>query len=150
MKNPAKSSPGKVGTAPQVKGIRETALYAEDLAGAEKFYSDVLGLPKISAIPGRMVVFRCAQDILLIFNPKATSIKPIPMGGGIIPLHGTLGAGHTAFLVSAPKLATWRKRFHKMEVQIESEVKWPNGARSIYFRDPAGNSLELVTPKLWT
>jgi hypothetical protein len=28
-------------------------------------------------------------------------------------------------------------------------VTWPNGALSIYFRDPAGNSIELVTPNIW-
>ena len=29
------------------------------------------------------------------------------------------------------------------------EVPWPEGGRSIYFRDPAGNSLELAPPTLW-
>jgi hypothetical protein len=32
---------------------------------------------------------------------------------------------------------------------IEKEFGWPRGGRSIYFRDPAGNSVELVTPGLW-
>ena len=27
--------------------------------------------------------------------------------------------------------------------------RWPNGARSIYVRDPAGNSLEFAEPALW-
>ena len=26
---------------------------------------------------------------------------------------------------------------------------WPGGGRSIYFRDPAGNCVELVTPGVW-
>ena len=34
-------------------------------------------------------------------------------------------------------------------VVIEKEVGWPKGGRSIYFRDPAGNSVELVTPGRW-
>ena len=32
---------------------------------------------------------------------------------------------------------------------IEQEVDWPRGGRSFYFRDPAGNSLELATPRIW-
>jgi hypothetical protein len=28
-------------------------------------------------------------------------------------------------------------------------VEWPGGGRSIYFRDPAGNSVELGTPAIW-
>ncbi len=34
-------------------------------------------------------------------------------------------------------------------IEIESEVHWPNGGRSIYFRDPAGNSLECAEAKIW-
>jgi catechol 2,3-dioxygenase-like lactoylglutathione lyase family enzyme len=34
-------------------------------------------------------------------------------------------------------------------VAIEQEMDWPRGGRSFYFRDPAGNSLELATPKIW-
>ena len=32
---------------------------------------------------------------------------------------------------------------------IEADFRWPNGARSLYFRDPAGNSVEIVDPGLW-
>jgi hypothetical protein len=28
-------------------------------------------------------------------------------------------------------------------------VVWPEGSTSIYFRDPDGHLLELVTPGLW-
>ncbi|MDZ4820644.1 MAG: glyoxalase, partial [Planctomycetota bacterium] len=27
---------------------------------------------------------------------------------------------------------------------------WPQGARSIYFRDPDGHLLELLTPGFWS
>ena len=32
----------------------------------------------------------------------------------------------------------------------EADFRWPTGARSIYFRDPAGNSLECAEPGLWS
>ena len=35
------------------------------------------------------------------------------------------------------------------EVPIELETDWPRGGHSLYFRDPAGNSVELITPGLW-
>jgi hypothetical protein len=28
-------------------------------------------------------------------------------------------------------------------------IEWPSGGRSIYFRDPAGNLVDLVTPGVW-
>jgi hypothetical protein len=34
-------------------------------------------------------------------------------------------------------------------VAVESDYTWPGGGRSLYFRDPAGNSLELGTPAIW-
>jgi hypothetical protein len=34
-------------------------------------------------------------------------------------------------------------------VPIEKEVAWPNGGQSLYFRDPAANLVELVTPGIW-
>ena len=37
----------------------------------------------------------------------------------------------------------------EQRVAIEREVDWPGGGFSLYFRDPAGNSLELATPRLW-
>ena len=33
--------------------------------------------------------------------------------------------------------------------KIESEVTWPGGGTSIYFRDPAGNCLELAPGRIW-
>jgi hypothetical protein len=34
-------------------------------------------------------------------------------------------------------------------VAIESEVSWPGGGRSLYVRDPAGNSLEFASADIW-
>ena len=46
-------------------------------------------------------------------------------------------------------LPRWREKLVAHGVAIEHEQGWENGAQSIYFRDPAGNSLELATPRLW-
>jgi hypothetical protein len=29
------------------------------------------------------------------------------------------------------------------------DFRWPQGSRSLYFRDPAGNDLELASSNLW-
>jgi hypothetical protein len=28
-------------------------------------------------------------------------------------------------------------------------VRWPRGGRSLYVRDPGGNSIELASPRIW-
>jgi len=138
-------SRGKPGTT----GVLETSLYVDDLQTAERFYGDILGLPKIFTVPGRQLVFRCEDSILLIFDPTHTERNQMTINGGAIPLHGTRGAGHMAFRVSKEQLNAWREHLRAKGVAIESEVSWPNGAHSIYFRDPAGNSLEFATPDIW-
>ena len=139
----------KVPPALRLGGVLETALYAEDLAAAERFYHGALGLEKVTAEAGRHVFFRCQGSILLIFNPARTSKERVVMNGGAIPLHGARGAGHAAFCVAKDEIPAWRERLRAAGIAIESEVTWPNGAHSIYFRDPAGNSLELATPDMW-
>jgi catechol 2,3-dioxygenase-like lactoylglutathione lyase family enzyme len=47
------------------------------------------------------------------------------------------------------EIAAWRERLAENGVPLEAEVRWPNGGHSLYFRDPAGNSVELVTPRTW-
>jgi catechol 2,3-dioxygenase-like lactoylglutathione lyase family enzyme len=134
---------------PRLSGVLETAVYVDDLDKAERFYAGVLGLPKIFTQPGRLLAFRSHESILLVFDPAQTEREQIMVNGGMVPLHGTHGAGHVAFRVRENEIAPWRRHLHSSGVKIESEVTWPSGARSIYFRDPAGNSLELATPNMW-
>jgi len=134
---------------PGTSGVLETTLYVDNLQTAEHFYGNILGLPKIFTVPGRQLVFRCEESILLIFDPTHTERNQMTINGGAIPLHGARGAGHMAFRVSKEQLNAWREHLRAKGVAIESEVSWPNGAHSIYFRDPAGNSIEFATPDIW-
>jgi catechol 2,3-dioxygenase-like lactoylglutathione lyase family enzyme len=66
-----------------------------------------------------------------------------------VPPHGTTGDGHLCFAATAAEIDAWRKRLGEAGVAIEAEVEWPKGGRSIYFRDPSGNSLEFAEPRIW-
>lgn len=133
---------------PQIGGVLEAALYAEDLDAARAFYGDVMGLPELVRVDGRHVFFRAGATILLIFNPKATQAPP---GNPALPVppHGATGQGHLCFAAEADDIALWVRRLTAAGHDIEADFCWPNGARSIYFRDPAGNSLEIAEPRLW-
>ncbi|RWX76803.1 glyoxalase/bleomycin resistance/extradiol dioxygenase family protein [Neorhizobium lilium] len=131
-----------------IQGILETALYVDDLNAAEAFYGDLLGLEKVLRADNRHVFFRCGPGILLVFNPEET-IKPPPTDALPVPSHGTNGPGHVCFRLSGDEIDVLMERLNKAGITIESDFRWPNGARSIYFRDPAGNSIECAEPKLW-
>lgn len=133
----------------ETRGILETTLCLRDLAAAEVFYRDVVGLTVYSVEPGRHVFFRCESSMFLIFNPDAVRADRVLVNGVALPNHGTEGAGHVAFRVRDGELPEWRDRLRRHGVTIEAEVDWPNGGRSLYFRDPGGNSVELATSRLW-
>lgn len=125
-------------------GVLETALYADDLHKAEVFYSTVLELELDSKEDGRHLFFKCGQAMLLIFNPEVTAVTTGP-----VPHHGATGPGHAAFSVDAGDLDAWVEQIENRGVGVEARIDWPAGGHSIYFRDPAGNSLELATPQIW-
>jgi catechol 2,3-dioxygenase-like lactoylglutathione lyase family enzyme len=123
--------------------IFETIIYADDLTAAERFYTEVLGLELYSRFDVA-ISFRCEGGVLLIFDPDKASL---PNRG--VPSHGARGPGHLAFAARPQELDAWRAHLEKYGVAIEMEVNWEQGGASLYFRDPAGNSIELAPPTLW-
>jgi len=124
----------------KVSNILETALYAEDLEAAEAFYTRVLGLEVHSRLPGRHVFFRSGVGMFLVFNPNETEKGDSP--------HGCRGRGHVAWAVPEEELDNWREWLEGKQVKVRVFL-WPGGYRSLYFSDPAGNSLELTCPQGW-
>jgi len=90
------------------------------------------------------VACRCGGGVLLIFDPRKSAAP-----GREVPSHGTSGIGHLAFAAKPQDLPAWREQLRQAGVTIESEVEWKEGGRSIYFRDTAGNIVELAPPTLW-
>ncbi|MBU6413805.1 MAG: VOC family protein [Planctomycetes bacterium] len=88
--------------------------------------------------------FPTGDAVLLLFHP-AYAATP----GRGVPTHGTTGPGHIAFRVTAGMLDQWLKRFAELEVEVELDRTWKRGGRSLYVRDPAGNSVELVEGEIW-
>jgi catechol 2,3-dioxygenase-like lactoylglutathione lyase family enzyme len=128
----------------QINRVLETCLYVDDLEAAEAFYSGVLGLETIGRSAGRHVFFRCGPGAFLVFNPERTRLPT-----GQVPTHGADGPGHIAFAIQEADIPAWREHLRHNGVAIEKEITWPSGGRSLYFRDPAGNSVELATPQTW-
>jgi catechol 2,3-dioxygenase-like lactoylglutathione lyase family enzyme len=128
----------------KIEAVIETALYVDDLQAAETFYRTILGLRVIGIEPGRHVFFQVGDSqVLLAFRAEAT------LNGDTLPAHGAAGPGHFALGIEADAMDAWRNYLSGKGVAIEKEVEWPRGGKSLYFRDPAGNSVELVTPGVW-
>jgi catechol 2,3-dioxygenase-like lactoylglutathione lyase family enzyme len=135
--------------------ILESALYVDDLDTAEVFYGEILGLTRITKADGRHVFFRCGEGVLLLFNAAATEVPPPADARLPVPPHGAHGPGHLCFRASSREIEAWKQRLESKGIAIEADFEWPpfgkgsGGGRSIYFRDPAGNSLEFAEPTIW-
>jgi catechol 2,3-dioxygenase-like lactoylglutathione lyase family enzyme len=128
---------------PGVQGVHETVLYADDVPSLAAFYGDVVGLTAIDPPDEHSAAFRLDDgNVLLVFDPGRSS-QP----GRFVPPHGATGDGHVAFKVDA--LDGCADRLRAYQVEIEREITWPRGGRSVYFRDPAGNSVEFVEGDIW-
>ncbi|MHC4063430.1 MAG: VOC family protein [Planctomycetota bacterium] len=128
----------------KVHEILETAVCADDLEAARRFYGSVLGLEAFAAEAGRHVFFRCGARVFLVFRPEATLDPASP-----VPTHGAKGPGHVAFAVRQSELVRRKSHLADHGVEIEAEVEWPTGGKSLYLRGPAGNSVELTSPSIW-
>jgi catechol 2,3-dioxygenase-like lactoylglutathione lyase family enzyme len=133
---------------PSLNGVLETAVYVDDMSRARRFYEEVLDLQPMVADERLCAYSVGGRSVFLLFL-RGSSLSPVPMGGGHIPPHDGQGRLHMAFSVDSAELAGWERRLDERGIAVESRVTWPRGGRSLYFRDPDDNLLELVTPGVW-
>ena len=127
--------------------ILETILYANSLKETAWFYHEVLGLDMPTPPSTLLAKFRIdSNHVLLVFDPTVSD-QP----GRGVPAHGTSGAGHIAFRITPESYQSWLDRFSIHQIAIEQEIVWERDypAKSIYVRDPSGNSVELITADIW-
>jgi catechol 2,3-dioxygenase-like lactoylglutathione lyase family enzyme len=137
---------------PKITGLLETALYFDDVGQAVRFYQDLFGFSRLSGSTQRDATFAALElpgRAVLLFFKKGANAQPVDTGGGIIPPHGGEGRLHFALAIPNDAYESWKLKLAAQSIPIESEIRWPPGGRSLYFRDPEGNLVELATSGLW-
>ena len=131
---------------PQVNGILETSLYVESPTRSVEFYRRVFGFELIDpdqkhAITDetRLCPMRAGdRSVLLLFKKGATADTD------------ATGAIHVAFGIARSELPAWEAWLAQQGIPIEEKKTWRYGGEALYFRDPDGHLLEVVTPGVWT
>jgi catechol 2,3-dioxygenase-like lactoylglutathione lyase family enzyme len=129
----------------RIVGVYETVLYSDDVVATARFYAELPGVRPIEEPDELSSAFRLEDGgVLLVFDPARASAPGRP-----VPSHGATGAGHVAFALETGTLDAFADELRTRGVTIEREVTWDEGGRSVYVRDPAGNSVEFVDGEAW-
>lgn len=115
-----------------IRGLYEVAVRVKDLAKAEAFYRDILGLDVGIRDERRKWIFLRAGE------------------GGMIVLQedaGTWPKEHFAFTIDDADIEAAATALQERGVVVEGPVyhEWMP-AKSLYFSDPDGHDLELCAP----
>ena len=128
--------------------IAETALYVDDLDRSVEFYTKLFGWG-VARRDERFCALRVAdQQVLLLFR-RGASANSVPFGEAFIPGHDGSGPAHVCFGMGSDDWERWERHLVACGIPVESRIRWPGGARSLYFRDPDRHAVELATPGIW-
>jgi catechol 2,3-dioxygenase-like lactoylglutathione lyase family enzyme len=130
---------------PALDGVLETALYCggDEREAVRSFYSELLALREVAGWDDG-TAYRLGPGILLLFDRDSLAGREGPIAD-----HGAAGPGHACLVAPQGGYELWRSRLEERGVEITHEHEWPGGGRSFYFRDPAGNLLEIADGDLW-
>lgn len=129
---------------PRVNGVLETSLYVESAAASAEFYRRVFGFELLEPSEPlndetRLCPLRAGdRSVLLLFKKGATDDT------------NATGAIHVAFGIARSDLPGWEQWLAQQGIPIELRKTWKYGAQALYFRDPDGHLLEVVTPGVWS
>lgn len=139
---------------PPLGRLLESALFVANTRSSMAFYERVLGLSPLSTLdpseanPRLIAMNVGGAQVLLLFR-RDGSTDGVPFSGGFIPGSNSSGTTHFAFAIDALHYDRWKQHLESIAIDIESEVRWERGGRSLYFRDLDGHLVELATPLLW-
>jgi len=135
---------------PSVNGVVETALYVSDLQRSSRFYQGLFGFRTLLEEERLRALHVAGGQVLLLFLAGGSVDPKEAPQGGMIPGHDARGRIHVGFAIAADEVEAWEGRLREFGVKVESRVRGPRGGMSLYFRDPDGHLVELLTPGVWT
>ena len=119
-----------------IRAIDYTVIFARDMAAMRRFYEDVLGFPLLRELSPGWIEYRVGENTLALARPSRTAgDAPTPDGSAALQL---------AFKVSRPEVDECAEELVRRGVTLLSPpTDQVFGHRTLFFRDPDGNLLEV-------
>ena len=119
-----------------IRAIDYTVVFVRDMAAMRRFYEDVLGFPLIRELSPGWIEYRVGGNTLALARPSRTAADaPMPKGAASLQL---------AFKVSVPEVDQCADELLRKGVTLFSPpTNHAFGHRTLFFRDPDGNLLEV-------
>jgi catechol 2,3-dioxygenase-like lactoylglutathione lyase family enzyme len=124
----------------KLQELDHLGLEVNELARAEQFYTQVLGLSVVARF-GDQVLLRCGSQNLALFKVSRPPLGPDERRARI---SRPLGKGHHAFKVARADFDQAATRLQAAGVEVAPIIDWGDHDCR-YFLDPDGNLLELVS-----
>jgi catechol 2,3-dioxygenase-like lactoylglutathione lyase family enzyme len=119
-----------------IRAIDYTVIFVRDMAAMRRFYEDVLGFLLLRELSPGWIEYRIGGNTLALARPSLTAADaPTPNGSASLQL---------AFKVSAPEVDQCADELVRQGVNLLSPpTDQVFGHRTLFFRDPDGNLLEV-------
>ncbi|WP_246563551.1 VOC family protein [Bradyrhizobium liaoningense] len=119
-----------------IRAIDYTVIFVRDMAAMRSFYEDVLAFPLLRELSPNWIEYGLGNNTLALAKPSRTASEtPIPSGSASLQL---------AFKVSAAEVDACADELVRQGVGLLSPpTNQSFGHRTLFFRDPDGNLLEV-------
>ena len=119
-----------------IRAIDYTVIFVRDMAAMRRFYEDTLGFSLLRELSPGWIEYRVGDNTLALARPRLTAADaPTPNGSASLQL---------AFKVSVPDVDQCATELVRQGVALLSPpTDQVFGHRTLFFRDPDGNLLEI-------
>ena len=119
-----------------IRAIDYTVIFVRDMAAMRHFYGQILGFPLIRELSPNWIEYRVGGNTLALARPGRTATDaPVPDGAAALQL---------AFKVAPPDVDACADELVRHGVSLHEPPKdQVFGHRTLFFRDPDGNLLEV-------